>query len=185
MKRNNNLGFFVFTALVSCCVGMATAQSDVPGDDCASATYEIGALPWGPYSDTTTGLSDTYDLGGSGTCAGGGTQYGTTGDGPDAAFLLRVDQDCDITVSADPTTSWDLALYVVTDCGSLASSCMGVDDSGGSGTQEDVTFFATAGTDYYVIVDGYNGGNGPFDFSVATIGNCSLVPVELIDIRVE
>lgn len=157
-----------------------------PGDTCPGASNEIGSLPYGD-SDTTVGLVDDYDLAASGTCAGGGSQFSGTGDGPDLVYLVETDVNCSVNVNMDPEAGVDLALYIVTDCASLASTCVGVDDAGGGGTAEDVAFAATAGTDYFIIVDGFNGASGAFDLSIneTTATGCQLVPVELTGFSLE
>ncbi|MCH9650880.1 MAG: hypothetical protein K0U98_21830 [Deltaproteobacteria bacterium] len=151
-----------------------------PGDTCGAATPEIGTIPYADGSDTT-GQADDYNLGADGTCAGGGSQFGGTGTGPDTAYLVRTDLDCDVNVNMAPPAGVDMGLYVVTDCAALAASCEGVDDAGGGGVAEDVGFSATAGTDYFIITDGFNGSSGPFNLTITetTATGCTLVPVEL------
>ncbi len=151
-----------------------------PGDSCGAATPEIGALPYMDSGDTT-GLADDYNLGAEANpCAGGGSQFSLTGDGPDIAYKMRVDATCDVNVNMDPVAS-DMSLYVVTDCGDVDDTCLGVDDAGGGGTAEDVAFTASAGTMYWVIVDGFGGSSDAYDLTVTetTATGCELIPVEL------
>jgi hypothetical protein len=174
-------------------------------DTCAATTPEISVLPYGPVADTTVGQTDDYDLPtdataptctASTTCMGAGMPpslprgaiYTGTGTGPDRAYELRVDVDCTVAITMDPTTSEDLALIVYeSTCSSLLSDCVCVDDTGDAGVPETVTVDAVAGTTYYVVIDGYSigaappGSSGPFTLSVTetTTTGCILVPVEL------
>ena len=56
--------------------------------------------------------------------------------------------------------------------------CITMDDNGGANITETVTFNATAGTQYFVIVDGFNAATGTYDLNIAGTG-CNLVPVGL------
>lgn len=149
------------------------------GNTCSLAPYIGASFQSGPLPQqgNTSGIIDSYNLHQDGSCAGGGFQISGTGQGPDLVFRIHTDRTCDLQVTMDPEAA-DLALYVVTDCGALASSCVGVDDAGVSGQPEDVTFTAEAGTDYYVIIDGYADGEGSFDLTVAetTSLGCHLMP---------
>ncbi len=51
-----------------------------------------------------------------------------------------------------------------------------MDDDGASNATETVTFNAVAGTQYFVIIDGFNAATGTFDLTVTHAG-CNLVPV--------
>ena len=159
--------------------------SKTVGENCATATPELG-LPFNA-GDDTTGAVDDINLNASGSCAGGGSQFSTTGTGPDLMYSFEVDISCDVDVSMDPTGIEDLALYVITDCGNVATSCLGVDDAGGGGTEENLTFSAAAGTTYYVVIDGFAGDDGPFDLTLNENGatGCTAVPVELQSFSVE
>lgn len=142
----------------------------LPGETCPQASSEIGALPFGD-SRTTTGWQDDYFLGGEpALCAGGGTQYGSTGLGPDIVFLIGTDVSCELEVAMDPTGSDDLALYVLNpNCSDVAGNCVRVSDGGGSGAKEVVTFVTVAQQPYYVIVDGFHGEHGPFDLVISEL----------------
>ena len=71
----------------------------------------------------------------------------------------------DIAYSFTPTTSggyvftltgsgFDSALYVVTDCAAVGASCLGAVDNACSGCAEPLSVTLTAGTKYFIIVDG-------------------------------
>lgn len=167
----------------------AGGRNRLAADTCMAATHDISTLPY-MTSSTTTGLADDVSLAAAGACAGGGAQFGGTGTGPDIAYRVTPDINCSVNVNMDPTDTTgpdDLALYVVTDCSSVAASCLGVDDAGGNGTPEDVAFAATAGVDHFIIVDGFLGAAGPFALTITetTTTGCQLVPVELQNFTIE
>lgn len=183
----------------------AKAQPVVPmtaNDVCTSATFEISALPFNGPADTTVGMTDNYKLPpdtttptctGAGSCTGAGPAgslpagavYTGTGTGPDKAYKIRTDANCTLTITMDPTSTQDLGLIVYqTQCSNLLTDCLCADDTGAGGVAESVTLSAIAGTDYYIVIDGYStsavppGPSGPFTLTVAGSG-CSLVPVSI------
>jgi hypothetical protein len=151
-----------------------------PGDTCAAATLEISALPF-IHNNTTVGLADDFLYGAA--CGGFNASSGI---GPDVAYVVRTDITCDVNVDMDPAAN-DLALWVVTDCSDPVGGCVGGDDSGGNGTAEQVAFTATAGTDFFIVVDGFGGASDAFVLTVTEVGQtgCSLVPVELQGFSIE
>jgi hypothetical protein len=177
-----------------------------PNDVCTGATHEIGALPFGPTADTTVGATNNFDLPhdetdptctAATTCTGGGLPtslprgaiYTGTGTAPDRAWRIRTNVNCNLTITMDPTGAQDLALIVYqANCSSSLADCACVDDTGIGGTAESVTLSAVAGTDYFIVVDGYSAGgvppSGPYTLQVAGAG-CALVPVELQKFSVE
>jgi hypothetical protein len=184
-----------------------TAIPNLPADTCAAATPQIDpALPHGPIADTTVGATNNFDLPAdivaptctaATSCTGDGRPeslprgsiYTGTGPGPDRAWRIRTSANCNLTITIDPTGPADLALIVYQPtCSSLLADCACVDDTGSSGAAESVTLSAVAGTDYFVVVDGYSVGgppsSGPYTLQVAGVG-CALVPVELQQFSVE
>lgn len=173
-----------------------------PGDTCGAATYEISTLPFNPAGDTTVGMTDDYDLPpdvadptctASATCTGTGPAgslprgaiYTGTGTGPDKAYRIRTSANCTLTITMDATSTQDLALIVYQGlCSSSLADCACVSDTGVGGGVETVSLNAVAGTDYFIVVDGYATGgtppgpSGPFTVSVTGTG-CTLLPVEL------
>lgn len=172
-----------------------------PGDTCTAATPELGALTYNT-NGSTVGLTDNFDLPAdttNPTCAAGtsctgagpagslpfGAIYTGTGTGPDQAFAIRTDANCTLTLTMTPTSNQDLALMLYqTQCSSNLADCGCVDDTGVAGAAESITLNAVAGTQYYMVVDGYSaqaappGPSGTFDISVAGTG-CNLTPVQL------
>jgi len=126
--------------------------------------------------------------------------YAGTGVGPDRAYHIKTDANCDLTITMTPQTSVDLALMVFQPtCQNAGSGCLCIDDTAIGGGFEEVLLSAVAGTDYFIVVDGYSpeGGPlaaGPFTLSIEGTG-CSLVgsgtvgayhtvaPCRLIDTR--
>ena len=149
--------------------------------------------PVNPFavSATTVGATNNYDI--ATTCGVVQTAFGGTGASLDVAFSVVTDADCSVTVSADPTgTSWDLAMYVLQAPGAACTTvptladaqCVTMDDDGGGNITEAATFAATAGTEYFVIIDGFNAATGTFDLTITGTG-CNLVPVELQNFSVD
>ena len=195
---------------------------DVPADTCPAATLETASLPFNPPADTTVGQTDDYDLPAdvddptctaSTNCLGAGPApeigppaprgaiYTGTGTGPDRAYHIRTDQNCDLVITMDPTGPEDMGLIVFqSTCSSALADCVCVDDTGVGGIAESVTLSAVAGTDYFVVIDGYSteaappGQAGPFTLGITSTGTCSLVggtvgiyhtitPCRLVDTR--
>jgi hypothetical protein len=179
-----------------------------PGDACPPATYELAAWPF-VMPGSTLGAADDYDLPAdtaSPTCTAPtactgdgpvgslprGAIYTGTGTGPDGAYKIRVPADCLMTITATPTSAWDLALIVYeATCSSVLADCVCVDDTGLAGAAESVAVSALAGTDYFVLIDGYSTGatppgpSGPYTLGITTSGGCILVPVELQGLSIE
>ena len=180
-----------------------------PGDTCVLASYEVGTLPYGPIADTTVGAVDNFDLPpdttnptctAAVTCTGTGGAaslprgaiYTGTGTGPDKGWHIKTSANCTLALSMDPTSTQDLALilYLAT-CSSSLADCACVSDQGVGGGVENITAFsAVAGTEYFMVVDGYSSGgtppgpSGPYTLGVTGTG-CTLVPVELQGFSVE
>jgi hypothetical protein len=167
----------------------ARPKGPVQGDLCTAPS----PTPVNPFtvSSTTVGATNNYDI--ATTCGVTQTLFAGTGAALDVAFGVVADANCSITAVADPTgTNWDLALYVLqapgaacTQLPALADAqCTTMDDDGASNTTETVTWAATAGTEYFVIVDGFNAATGTFDLTITGTG-CNLVPVELQNFSVD
>ena len=128
------------------------------GDLCVDAPA-VGGLPFATSGDTT-GAQDDYAY------SAGDCPAATGGSGGGAG---------DLTWFFEPATTNDYVLtvtgnagqgvYVVIDCASPGGSCVGAaQNAGGTAT---LTTELTAGTGYYVIVDGVGAGvSGPFDLAI-------------------
>jgi hypothetical protein len=195
--------------------------SETPADTCPLATPESATLPFGPVADTTVGLTNDYEPATSPTltCSastpctgrptGRGEVYVGTGWGPDKAYRIRTDANCTLTIDLNPTdtgaTADDLSLLVFqAQCTNDLVDCACASDSGfpsnpdPNGNTEGVVLDAVAGTDYFIVIDGYStaeappGDAGPFTLGITGSG-CNLVtppsqyftvtPCRLIDTR--
>nr|MBP7624986.1 DUF11 domain-containing protein [Xanthomonadales bacterium] len=181
-----------------------------PGDSCTVATNEVSTLPFNPAADTTVGQTDDYDLpadttnptcAAPTTCTGTGTAgslprgsiYTGTGTGPDRAYKIRTNVACTLNVTIDPTGAQDLANIVYqTQCSSNLADCGCVSDAGVAGATETVSLTTVAGTDYFVVADGYSTGAtppgpaGPFTLSITetTATGCQLVGAASADLSI-
>ena len=105
-------------------------------------------------SGNTTGFANDYGYD-TGQCAG----EGKWGNGaPDHAHAFTPDTDATYNISLTGT-SFDSNLYVVTDCNDIANTCLGADDDICSNCTETLSLDLTAGTTYYIIVDGFSNTN--------------------------
>jgi hypothetical protein len=128
-----------------------------------------------------------------------GAIYTGTGTGPDRAYHVRTDADCDLTITMQPTGTEDLGLILYqAQCSNSLSDCVCVDDTGIGGDAESVLLNAVSGTDYFIVIDGYSsyatppGPAGPFTLQITGTG-CNLLgvpgvyhtitPCRLIDTR--
>lgn len=170
-------------------VPAGVSRGPVQGDLCTAAGP--GAVNPFNASSTTVGATNNYDI--ATTCGVAQTVFGGTGASLDVAFSVVTDANCTVAVSADPTgTNWDLALYVLqapgaacTQLPSLADGqCITMDDDGASNTTEAASWSATQGTEYFVIIDGFNAATGTFDLTITGTG-CNLVPVELQNFSID
>lgn len=172
---------FLTSILIAALPLLSAADGRLPGDDCAAATYEVGALP---FSDTgtTAGASNALNLVGPGPCLG--VAFPT---GPDVIYRIKVDLACSLLVTETPGSAWDATVWVVTDCADPAGSCIAFGESAGPGSAENLTFSAIPGTDYFVVVDGWSGNSGDYTLDISEIGaaGCTFVPVELMAFEVD
>ncbi len=137
-------------------------DADCAGDPACPLCTGVTSIACGDTlsGDTTGGpevLSSEYGCG----------QYDETG--PEAYFSFAPAAGGSVTVDLVGTGSGDpdLELMLVGDTGGdcdPAGQCL--DASQQSGGTEQLSFSATAGTTYYLIVEGYSGAAGPFDLTV-------------------
>ncbi|MEM9992177.1 MAG: hypothetical protein AAF738_10460, partial [Bacteroidota bacterium] len=111
-------------------------------------------------SGNTTNGSDTYDTHSSGS--------NWTGNEYTYLFIPNVTNTITITLTNNSTS--DLGLFVLSSCDSnteLVSS-----NTGGAGENEQISYAATSGTGYYIMVDGRFGGAGAYEISI----DCPIPP---------
>jgi len=120
-----------------------------PGDTCDDPIL-VDAVPFTHAGDTTLKEND-YDYG-SGVCAGDTSSAG--GGSNDDVFAFAPDMDGSYTISLD--NDYDGAVYVVTDCTDVDTSCVAGAEAVGSSSPEVILTPLTSGTTYYIIVDGWS-----------------------------
>ncbi len=113
-------------------------------------------------SGDNSGGTDTFSDWGS-YCSGA-----VDNTGPEAYYVFSHTAGGSVTVDLNISGGDDLELFVVgessSDC-NATGDCM--DYSQSTGSTETITFTATAGATYYIIVDGYNGAAGGFNLAVS------------------
>ena len=125
------------------------------GDTCGQATV----IPSLPYSDTGTTVGLTDDLQPA-TCS-------SAGGAPDAVYVYTPSVDQLITVSLCTATAYDSTVYV------LAGACPGPEiacNDDDCGLQSRIaTVPVTAGTPYYIIIDGFSSSSGTYSLDVTEV----------------
>jgi len=106
----------------------------------------------GRYVGTTAGRAANY----SGSCRANSA--------PDVVYAITATRAGTITVDT-AGSAYDTVLYVGNTCGGSTLGCN--DDTSGLGLQSRVAFAATAGTTYYVVVDGYSNYSGAYVLNVS------------------
>ena len=142
-------------------------------DTCATAAViDQSRLPFST-SSTTFGAHNDLDPGQSCLTSPQSTR------GPDLVYQFTPGDTQVYRIVATPVGHYDLSLYVTTDCASIAS-CSG-SDIGGLGDPETVLRNLTAGTTYFIVVDGFGGDAGDFTLSVTpTIPRTPVAPSDLM-----
>jgi hypothetical protein len=133
---------------------LTSSTTALNNDTCASV---IPLRANGRYTGTTTGRVSDF--------TGVSCQANTTGE--DVIYSITARSSGTITLDTCGS-SFDTVLYVGTTCGAFATAC---DDDAGSGACGELTsttsFAATAGTTYYIVVDGYNSQDGTYVLNVS------------------
>lgn len=140
------------------CVSDACADV-VPNDTCEAAIV----LGEGTVEGAWAGSADDYTPGRLGaSCTGSGAP------GEDVAYAIPLSAGQTVFVELDPDAI-DAALYLVTDCGDAASTCVDGSDQAGFDGAEHVEHEATEDVILYAIVDHADphGGEGSFSLTVA------------------
>jgi len=141
-------------------------------DTCATAAViDASRLPFSAAS-TTFGANNDLDPGQSCLTSPQSTR------GPDLVYQFTSGDTQVYNIVATPVGHYDLSLYVTTDCASIAS-CSG-SDIGGLGDAETVRRNLTAGTTYFIVVDGFGGDAGDFSLTVTpSIPRTPVAPSDL------
>lgn len=135
-------------------------------ETCATATLiDPSRLP---FSSTASTFGATNDVDPGQTCF---TQV-LSSRGPDVVYQFTPADTQLYIVTATPKGDYDISLYITSDCGSF-SGCLS-SDIGGSGDAEEIRHSLTAGTTYFISVDGFGGDSG--DFTLTLVPSMSHAP---------
>jgi len=119
-----------------------------------------------PYNTTGNTLGYTPDYGySSNACPGETGSWGAGSADVVYAFTPAATDYYGVQLLAE----YDGNLYVVSDCNNVDGSCLGADDEIGSNLEESVNAYLTAGTTYFIIVDGWSNSsdvNGPYTLTI-------------------
>jgi hypothetical protein len=129
--------------------GTGTVQATISHGDVCTDAYRIQA-PGGVFQGTTTSYG--ADLG---TTSASGSCTGFSQAGSDAVYQLTLAPG--ETLSASLHTTWDSALYLVSDCTHSATTCLvGQDD----GDPEELSYTNSGANSksYFLIVDSWHTG---------------------------
>jgi hypothetical protein len=147
--------------------GSYTLQVDpVPAptnDTCANAT-PITTVPFSQVGDTTNATAD-YGFGAN-SCAG---VTSATGAGANDLVYSFTPSTTGTYIVNVGTANFDAAVYIATDCSMIDATCLGAADSSGTSGNESRTFTGTAGTTYYIFVDGWQTTPTPSNSGVFSI----------------
>lgn len=135
-------------------------------DTCTSPTViEANRLP---FSASATTFGAANDLNPGVPCL----TSQQSGNGADVIYQFTPadTQNYDLTVT--PTGEYDASIYIVTDCASLTGCTSS--DFGGAGVTETLRRNLTAGTTYFIVVDGFGGDAG--DFTISFVPSIPLAP---------
>ena len=154
----------------SSCINVFSVPAPPANDQCAGAV----AITCGT-STTGTTLNATTTNDPTGSCSG------ETVDAPGVWYTFTPASNQTITLDTDnATTNYDTKIHVYTSTGGCAGpfTCLAADDDAGAGTTSMVSFAATTGNTYYILVNGNSGltGNFALDIACATVpanDNCS------------
>lgn len=146
--------------------GIVVLDGGTSNDTCQMA---VGLTSGVPVSGDTTNATDNYDVNVSlsNVCSLTDLSFYQF-DGNDLAYTISVPNGKTLTVTVTPTTSWDPALALVSDCSNIGPTCLGGDDFNGSGDPETGTHTNTSGQTetIYIVVDSYDSSEyGPFTLS--------------------
>lgn len=153
--------FFIFSTagLLSSGHASSAPRALLAGVNCTTATaINPSSLPFTEDS-TTVGAGNDIDPG-FGGCA--------LGQGADVVYSFVPATTDTYTIGATPTgNTFDLSLYVVTDCSNASATCVAGANLRGFDKGEAVTPVLTAGVQYFIIVDSPQAtGEGAFHISL-------------------
>jgi hypothetical protein len=149
----------------------------VTNDDCSGpAIIDPGMLPL-TLSGTTFGADN--DLNPGVPCL----RSNQSGSGRDVVYLFTPADSQNYVVTVTPLGNYDATVYIVTGCEGLAACTSS--DLGGNGEAESLRRNLTAGTSYFIVVDGFQGDAGDFTLMIEpTIPIAPAAPSELVAVAV-
>ncbi len=147
--------YLVILCLLISCLAYAGGGGAPGNDACSNA---VAVTCGNTYNGTTVNSNTTGEtsLPSCGTSpSAGGVWYVFTGNGST------------VTASLCSGTSYDskINVYSGSGCGASLTSCVASNDDG-CGTQSTVTFVTTAGTNYYILVNGFSSATGTFQLGI-------------------
>ena len=127
-------------------------------DTCASPTViEASRLP---FSADATTFGAANDLNPDIPCL----RSRQSGTGADVVYQFTPADSQNYILVVTPAAEYDTSIYIVTNCASL-TGCTSA-DFGGAGEPETIRRNLTAGTTYFIVVDGFGGDAGDFNISL-------------------
>ncbi|PYT06852.1 MAG: hypothetical protein DMF60_08370 [Acidobacteria bacterium] len=158
--------------------GINSSQKFTPAsvDTCAGATViNPASLPFTEDSTLANAAND-IDPGLAG-CAPGA--------GKDVVYSFTPSATDIYTVGVTPISSFDVSLYIVTDCSNPAGTCVAGSNANGFDRGESVRPTLTAGTRYFIVVDTptFDNNAGAFHFSLrrGLVANDTCATATVID----
>jgi hypothetical protein len=130
--------------------GNGTACSVLLGENCVEPIDVTPQTLPTAFAFDTTGASADLSYG-AGRCPGDAASAGAASS--DRVYRLTPTTSGDYVFNLT-STGFDGSLYVVTNCGDIANSCVGARNTACSNCTESLTVSLTAGTTYFAVVDG-------------------------------
>src|SRR5690606_37530873 len=127
---------------------LAVEAAPTVGDTCATA-IPVNSLPF-THSTMTYGYSSDYGYT-AGSCPGVTSGWGSGSN--DVVYALTPTVTGSYHIEVD--NAFDATVYVVTDCSAVNTTCVAGADDCTTACSEELDVNMTAGTTYYVVVDGY------------------------------
>lgn len=164
---------------------------DTPNPDAAAGGFHFSLRRGLPSNDTcgTANVIDTSRL----PFLASGTTFGAVNDvdpgtscftsplstrGPDVVYQFTPADTQLYIIDVVPAGDYDTSVYVTTDCSTIPN-CISA-DVGGAGATEEIRHSLTAGTTYFIVVDGFSGDAG--DFNISLTPSMSHAPVAPSDL---
>lgn len=142
---------------------VSVVDGGTTNDTCQLATVvQSGVM----VSGDTTNANNDYDVNANISLVCDLTDLSFyTFDGNDVAYTISVPSGKTLTATVTPTTAWDPAIAIVSDCGNAGPTCLGGDDFNGVSSPETGTYTNSSGQTktVFILVDSYSTSEyGPF-----------------------